>query len=116
MTKRYAEMGVRELWRLHGPRKSWEFRAEFLALRPGSAPRRLDASEVLEGLTPDDVRDAVDGVRDKDLRSAGAVACRQKGQRIPAVRRAPTSGPSPAASPCARHRRRSPSRAGPRRA
>ena len=62
-TERYAEMGVRELWRLHGDRKSWEFRAEFLALRPGSAPRRLDASEVLAGLTPDDVREAVDGLR-----------------------------------------------------
>ena len=51
-TERYAELGVRELWRLHGDRKSWEFRAEFLALRPGSAPGRLDASEVLAGLTP----------------------------------------------------------------
>ena len=29
----------------------------------GSAPRKLDASEVLEGLTPDDVCEAVDGVR-----------------------------------------------------
>ena len=67
-TERYAEMGVRELWRLRSPRKSWEFRAEFLALRPGSAPRRLDASEVLEGLTPDDVREAVDGAREGETR------------------------------------------------
>ena len=67
-TERYAEMGVRELWRLHGDRKSWEFGAEFLALRPGSAPRRLDASEVLEGLTPDDVREAAEGVRDGETR------------------------------------------------
>ena len=29
----------------------------------GSAPRKLDASVVLEGLTPDDVCEAVDGVR-----------------------------------------------------
>ena len=29
----------------------------------GSAPRKLDASEVLEGLTPDDVCEAVDRVR-----------------------------------------------------
>ena len=36
---------------------------EFLALRPGHAPRRLDASVVLEGLTPDDVCEAVDEVR-----------------------------------------------------
>ena len=67
-TERYADLGVRELWRLRSPKKSWEFRAEFLALRPDSAPRRLDASEVLAGLTPDDVRDAVDGVRDGETR------------------------------------------------
>ena len=67
-TERYAEMGVRELWRLRSPRKSWELRAEFLALRPGSAPRRLDASEVLEGLTPNDMREAVDGAREGETR------------------------------------------------
>ncbi len=61
--ERYAEMGVRELWRLHGSRDSRELRADFLALRPGSAPRRLDASEVLAGLTPGDVCEAVEGVR-----------------------------------------------------
>ena len=68
-TERYTEMGVRELWRLRGHKKSWEFRAEFLVLRPGSAPRKLDASEVLEGLTPDDVREAVEGVRDSETRN-----------------------------------------------
>ena len=61
--ERYGEMGVRELWRLYGRKGTRELRAEFLALRPGSAPRKLDASEVLEGLTPDDVCEAVDGVR-----------------------------------------------------
>ena len=62
--ERYGEMGVRELWRLHGRKGTWELRAEFLALGPaGSAPRKLDASEVLEGLTPGDVCEAVDGVR-----------------------------------------------------
>ena len=60
--ERYGEMGVRELWRLHGREGTRELRAEFLALRPGSAPRRLDASEVLEGLTPDDVCEAVEAV------------------------------------------------------
>ena len=60
--ERYGEMGVRELWRLHGHKESWELRAEFLALRAGSVPRRLDASEVLEGLTPDDVCEAVEKV------------------------------------------------------
>ena len=62
--ERYGEMGVRELWRLYGRKGTRELRAEFLALGPaGSAPRKLDASEVLEGLTPGDVCEAVEGVR-----------------------------------------------------
>ena len=60
---RYADIGVRELWRLHGRRGSRELRAEFLALRAGGTPFELDASRVLAGLTPDDVREAVEGVR-----------------------------------------------------
>ena len=60
--ERYGEMGVRELWRLHGRKGTRELRAEFLALHAGDAPRRLDASEVLEGLTPDDVCEAVEEV------------------------------------------------------
>ncbi len=60
---RYAEMAVRELWRLHGRKGTGDLRADFLALRPGEPPRRLDASEVLGGLTPGDVCEAVDGVR-----------------------------------------------------
>ena len=67
-TERYAELGVRELWRLRSHKKSWEFQAEFLALRPGTAPRRLDASEVLAGLTPDDVCEAVEGARNGETR------------------------------------------------
>ena len=61
--ERYGEVGVRELWRLHGRKGTTELRVEFLALGPGSTPRTLDASHVLEGLTPADVCDAVDGVR-----------------------------------------------------
>ena len=61
--ERYAQMGVRELWCLHGRKGSSELRAEFLALRVGSAPLALDVSHVLEGLTPGDVCEAVDGVR-----------------------------------------------------
>ncbi len=60
---RYADMGVRELWRLHGRKGTRDLRADFLALRPGTPPRRLAASEVLGGLTPGDVCEAVDGVR-----------------------------------------------------
>ena len=58
--ERYGEMGVRELWRLHGRKGTRELRVDFIAPRTGNAPRRLDASEVLEGLTPDDVCEAVD--------------------------------------------------------
>ena len=95
--ERYGELGVRELWRLHGRKGTRELRVDFLALGSGSAPRELDASEVLvwnktvprpstaltgapaiprsgiakrphqrsplEGLTPDDVCEAVEGVR-----------------------------------------------------
>jgi Uma2 family endonuclease len=61
--ERYAEMGVRELWRLHGRKGSDELRADFLALRPGREPRALDTSGLLEGLSPEDVCAAVEGVR-----------------------------------------------------
>ena len=60
---RYGEMGVRELWRLHGRKGTRELRADFLALSPGSSPGELHASRVLEGLTPEDVCEAVEGVR-----------------------------------------------------
>ena len=60
---RYADLGVRELWRLHARKGSDELRVDFLALRAGAAPRRLDASVILAGLTPDDVCDAVERVR-----------------------------------------------------
>ena len=58
--ERYAEMGVRELWHLHGSKDSWELRAEFLALCRGRTPHVLEASQVLEGLTPEDVCEAVE--------------------------------------------------------
>ena len=61
--ERYGDMGVRELWRLHGRKGTRELRAELLALQSGMEPRLLDASQVLEGLTPDDVCEAVEGVR-----------------------------------------------------
>ena len=60
--ERYGEIGVRELWRLHGRKGTRELRVELLALCAGTAPRRLDASEVLEGLTPEDVCEAAEKV------------------------------------------------------
>ena len=72
--ERYAGMGVRELWRLHGRKGTRELRADFLALRPGEAPRTLDASEVLAGFTPEDMCEAVDGVRFGQTHDARAKA------------------------------------------
>ena len=76
-------MGVRELWRLYGRKGTRELRAEFLALGPGSAPRRLDASEVLEGLTPDDVCEAVEEVgasrtRDEQTKAVARIVRRRR--------------------------------------
>jgi len=61
--ERYRDIGVRELWRLHGRKGTTELRVEFLSLDPERALRMLDRSVVLEGLTPDDVCEAVEGVR-----------------------------------------------------
>ena len=60
---RYADLGVRELWRLRGSRKSAVLGVDFLVLRKGATPRRLDASEVLHGLTAADVGEAVQSTR-----------------------------------------------------
>ena len=60
---RYADLGVREFWRLRGKRGEKTLRADFLALGRGAPPRPLEASEVLPGLTPSDVCRAVEGVR-----------------------------------------------------
>ena len=61
--ERYGEIGVRELWRLQARKDSRELRAHFFELSFGNAPRALDASQVLEGLAPSDVCEAVDDVR-----------------------------------------------------
>ena len=61
--ERYADLGVRELWRLHGRKGTDELRVDFLELGGGVPPRNLDASRVLPGLTPEDVCEAVAEVR-----------------------------------------------------
>ena len=60
---RYRDLGVRELWRFRGRKGTYDLETDFLALRAGRPARRLAASEVLAGLTPDDVCEAVDKVR-----------------------------------------------------
>ena len=85
--ERYADLGVRELWRLHGRPGAGDLRAEFLALDPGAPPRRLAASRVLGGLTPGDVREAVDGVRvSATLDECKATVARIVGRRRAGVR------------------------------
>ena len=91
--ERYGEMGVRELWRLYGRKGTRELRAELLALRAGNAPRRLDASEVLKGLTPDDVCEAVDKVgasptRDEQTEAVARIVRRRRRQASVRVREA----------------------------
>ena len=61
--ERYGDIGVRELWRIHARRGMREIGAEFLALRAGAPPRPLASSEVIGGLEPADVCEAVEGVR-----------------------------------------------------
>ena len=80
--ERYRDIGVRELWRLHGRKGTTELRAEFLSRDPERAPHMLNRSVVLEGLTPDDVCEAVDGVRfgetDDERREAVARVVRRR--------------------------------------
>ena len=80
--ERYRDIGVRELWRLHGRKRTTELRVEFLSLGPGRTPRMLGGSVVLEGLTPDDVCEAVEGVRcgetDDERREAVARIVRRR--------------------------------------
>ena len=61
--ERYGALGVREFWQVRGRRDEREVEAAFFALRPDGPPRPLAASVVLEGLTPGDVREAVEPVR-----------------------------------------------------
>ena len=85
--ERYGEMGVRELWRISGRTGTKELDADFLALHPGRASRRLDASQVLEGLVPADVCEAVEVVRisrTNDDRTAAVARIVRRRQRASA--------------------------------
>ena len=108
--ERYAEMGVRELWHLHGSKDSWVVRAEFFALCPGGAPRMLEASRVLEGLTPEDVCQAVEEAQSsqtRDERTAAVAGIVRRRRRRASVRvregeasyAAPSSQSEPGESP-----------------
>ena len=104
---RYAEIGVGELWRLHGRKGTHELRVEFLALRPGTKPRTLAASAVLGGLTPADVCEAVDGVRlsvtPNERSEAVARIVRRRQRASVRVREAATPYAAPPESTAAPH-------------
>ena len=62
--ERYADLGVKEFWRLQGRKDSPEaLRAHFLRLARRGPPRPLEVSEALPGLTPEDVCEAVESIR-----------------------------------------------------
>ena len=62
--ERYGTLGVKEFWHVRGSKDaSTTLRADFWAPGRGAAPRPLESSQVLPGLTPEDVCEAVEGVR-----------------------------------------------------
>lgn len=84
---RYADLGVQELWRLDGRTNAEVPRAEFLALRPGTTPRRLASSGVLPSLTPGDIGEAVADVRlsvtrDERTEAVARIVVRRKGGSV----------------------------------
>ena len=93
--ERYGDPGVREFWRLRARADSpAPLRADFLALGRGAVPRPLEASEVLPGLTPEEVCDAVAGVqRSVGLRDRREVVVRIVRRRREASFRVREEGP-----------------------
>ena len=61
--ERYGALGAREFWQIRGRRGDREVAVDFLTPQPDGPPRPLAASVVLQGLTPDDVCEAVEPVR-----------------------------------------------------
>ena len=61
--ERYRDLGVREFWRVRGFRGRKEAETAFFSLGAGNEPEPLEVSVVLPGLTPVDVREAVEAVR-----------------------------------------------------
>ena len=82
-----------------GRKGSRDIQVEFLAPRPGTAPSRLAASAVLGGLTPDDVREAVDAMDltlTREERTAAVTRIVRRRQRA-SVRVREDNAPYPAA-------------------
>ena len=86
--ERYAGMGVREVWRLHGRKGLKALRAELFALHPERPPYRLDASQVLDGLTPEDICEAVGEVwagrtPDERMQAVARIVERRRDASVP---------------------------------
>ena len=94
--ERYGQIGVRELWRLRGRRGTRTLEVDFLALTPDGPPRLLGVSEVLEGLAPGDVCDAVEPVRSgRTLAERTAAVARIVRRRRQSTIRVREQGPAP---------------------
>ena len=97
--ERYASLGVRELWLLRHRGGDELPEAEFLALRPGASPRPLAASNVLGGLAPADVREAIAGLRLSVTRAeraetVAAIVRRRQGASVRVREEATPSAPA----------------------
>ena len=112
--EQYASLGAREFWRVRGRRGRREVEPEFLAIGVGFPSRPLAASEVLPGLTPQDARDAVPGLRmspglSERMRIVAEIVRRRPAQRDGASEeRVETPVEAGAASPVASRRAGSP--------
>ena len=96
---RYGDLGVRELWLLRHRGGEEVPDVEFLALGRGARPRRLAASNVLVGLAPADVREAVSGMRralTRDERTAAVAGIVRRRRRARARVQEETAPYSPA--------------------
>lgn len=58
--RRYGQLGMKEIWQLKAKKKTRDITSvEFLRLHPARSPEALSVSQVLPGLTPSQVREAI---------------------------------------------------------
>ena len=67
--ERYGQLGVSELWLLKPNRNRQIIGAEFLALDPSEPPQSIHVSRVLPGILPEQVVQAIEGVRTAPTRA-----------------------------------------------
>ncbi len=74
---RYGQLGVSELWLLTPNRKRRIIGAKFLALQPSEPPQSIHVSRVLPGILPEQLVQAIEGVRFAPTRDERAEAVAQ---------------------------------------